>query len=78
MGEKQEGKPVPRDLPDQQAGSGQDPWEAADSARPEDRGDGDRPEPDLPDPDEAGAGPDGTPRSGSVHPESPVPDEPSA
>ncbi|MFK0284317.1 hypothetical protein ACIQVL_28185 [Streptomyces sp. NPDC090499] len=73
VGEKQDGKPVPRDLPDQQAGPGRDPWEAAQSGRPESRGDG-----DLPDPDEAGAGPGGTPRSGSVHPEEPVPDEPSA
>ncbi|MEO3974762.1 hypothetical protein [Streptomyces sp. CAU 1734] len=31
----------------------------------------------APDPDEAGAGGDGEPRSGSVHPERPVPDEPS-
>ncbi|MGW3445026.1 hypothetical protein [Streptomyces sp. NPDC001076] len=74
MGDKQDGKPVPRDLPDQQAGPGQDPWEAAEGRRPQNgRDDG-----DLPDPDEAGAGPDGAPRSGSVHPENPVPDEPSA
>ncbi|MBW8793732.1 MAG: hypothetical protein JF597_09110 [Streptomyces sp.] len=73
MGEKQDGKPVPRDLPDQQAGSGQDPWEAAESGRPEVRRDD-----DLPDLDEAGAGPHGTPRSGSAHPEKPVPDEPTA
>ncbi|MER7182455.1 hypothetical protein ABT404_23715 [Streptomyces hyaluromycini] len=72
MGEKQGGKPVPRDLPDQQAGSGRDPWEAAEIRRPRDRDD------DLPDPDEAGTGPRGAPRSGAVHPEDPVPEEPSA
>ncbi|MER5791378.1 hypothetical protein [Streptomyces sp. NPDC001980] len=73
MGRKQDGKPVPRDLPDQQAGSGRDPWEAAESGRPEERGAA-----GLPDPDEAGAGPGDMPRSGSAHPENPVPDEPSA
>ncbi|MFG2958090.1 hypothetical protein ACGF5O_30795 [Streptomyces sp. NPDC048291] len=73
MGEKRGGKPVPRDLPDQQAGSGRDPWEAAESGRQEEHGDT-----GLPDPDEAGAGPRGAPRSGAVHPGDPVPDEPSA
>ncbi|WP_406431801.1 hypothetical protein OHB00_05490 [Streptomyces sp. NBC_00631] len=74
MGDKQDGRPVPRDLPDQQAGSGQDPWEAAEHRPPqEDRDDG-----GLPDTDEAGSGPRGAPSSGSVHPENPVPDEPSA
>jgi hypothetical protein len=70
---KQDGKPVPRDLPDQQAGSGEDPWETAESRPSQEHDDN-----DLPDPDEAGAGPGGTPRSGAVHPEAPVPDEPSA
>ncbi|MEV7979612.1 hypothetical protein [Streptomyces sp. NPDC086519] len=75
MGDKQDGKPVPRDLPDQQAGSGQDPWEAADSRRAqEDR----RYDGGLPDTDEAGTGLRGAPRSASAHPENPVPDEPSA
>ncbi|MFJ9561000.1 hypothetical protein ACIRQQ_13290 [Streptomyces fuscichromogenes] len=73
VGEKQGRKPVPRDLPDQQAGSGEDPWDAVESRgarRDDDEG--------LPDPDEAGTGPRGAPRSGAVHPEDPVPDEPSA
>ncbi|MGW7540080.1 hypothetical protein ACWGKQ_03005 [Streptomyces sp. NPDC054770] len=72
MDGKHDGKPVPRDLPDQQAGPGRDPWEAAESRPPQDHDD------DLPDPDEAGAGPGGTARSGALHPEDPVPDEPSA
>ncbi|MEU2354936.1 hypothetical protein ABZ599_18535 [Streptomyces misionensis] len=60
--------PVPRDLPDQQSG-------------PDDHWDPDHPAPgpaeDAPDPDEAGAGPRDAPRSGTVHPEHPAPQEPS-
>ncbi|MFS4096952.1 hypothetical protein [Streptomyces sp. AF1A] len=63
--------PVPRDLPDQQARA-DDPWDAAPG--PVD----DPPEEDeVPDTDEAGTGPRGAPRSGTVHPEHPAPDEPS-
>ncbi|MFE0516671.1 hypothetical protein [Streptomyces sp. NPDC058964] len=63
--------PVPRDMQDQQAGPGDDPWETAEteSARA-------RPGHDVPDTDEAGTGRRGAPRSGAVHPERPVPDEP--
>ncbi|MFF7330145.1 hypothetical protein ACIQU5_28455 [Streptomyces sp. NPDC090306] len=70
------GAPVPRDMPDQQAGADDDPWEVV-SARPDG---GDDPhdgaaDTELPDTDEAGAGRPGAPRSGQVRPESPVPDE---
>jgi len=72
-----ETKPVPRDMPDQQAGSDGDPWEpAADAPRPTEDED-ERPDPELPDTDEAGTGRRGAPRSGSPRPEHPVPDEPS-
>ncbi|MER7841362.1 hypothetical protein ABTY98_37145 [Streptomyces sp. NPDC096040] len=59
-------------MPDQQAGQGKDQWDAA-----EDRTD-EGPDAGVPDTDEAGTGPRGAPRSGSVHPENPLPDEPSA
>ncbi|MFB7653111.1 MULTISPECIES: hypothetical protein [unclassified Streptomyces] len=75
--------PVPRDLPDQQAGEGDDPWEAAAPTREQrehlqsDRADRDEDADDVPDTDEAGTGRQGAPHSGAVHPEHPVPDEPS-
>ncbi|MEU2337747.1 hypothetical protein ABZ770_34175 [Streptomyces sp. NPDC006654] len=72
MGEKQ-GRPVPRDMQDQQAGTGQDPWDTAEGRRTDERSE----DTAVPEPDEAGAGPQGAPRSGTVHPEAPVPDEPS-
>ncbi|MFE9450918.1 hypothetical protein [Streptomyces sp. NPDC006739] len=69
-----QGAPVPRDLPDQQARPGEDPWEAASSARPRH---GERePDPDVPDTDEAGTGPRGAPRQATVHSDHPTPDEP--
>jgi len=70
-----EAKPVPRDMPDRQAGAGEDPWEPADDSTrsAEDA----RPDPQVPDTDEAGTGRRGSPRSGSPRPERPVPDEPS-
>ncbi|GGQ82562.1 hypothetical protein [Streptomyces flaveolus] len=87
-GPGENGVPVPRDLPDQQAGAGEDPWEAAPARAKQDPADGTdddkeagRDEPadsgdtDVPDTDEAGTGPQGAPRSGNVHPEHPVPDE---
>ncbi|MGV4980545.1 hypothetical protein ACWC0C_26555 [Streptomyces sp. NPDC001709] len=67
--------PVPRDMPDQQAGAGEDPWEVAAGRPPEDDS---APPDDVPDTDEAGTGPRGAPRSGTVHPEHPAPDEPPA
>ncbi|MFE8015272.1 hypothetical protein ACFU3O_21340 [Streptomyces antibioticus] len=66
-----EGAPVPRDLPDQQAGAGDDPWDVdeSDPTEPEDG-------PDTPDTDEAGTGRRGAPHASGVHPDQPVPDEP--
>jgi hypothetical protein len=75
------GAPVPRDMPDQQAGKDDDPWEVV-STRP----DGDDPhdeaaDADLPDTDEAGTGRPGRPGSpspaqpGEPHSDAPVPDE---
>ncbi|GHI03652.1 hypothetical protein AQI88_35950 [Streptomyces cellostaticus] len=66
-------EPVPRDLPDQQARPGGDPWEAAAGQRPDDEPGAE----DVPEPDEAGTGPRGAPRSATVHPEHPTPQEPS-
>ncbi|MFF7389044.1 hypothetical protein ACFZAE_11455 [Streptomyces scabiei] len=70
--------PIPRDLPDQQATEGEDPWEAAPTgAAADERDEGDDEATDVPDTDEAGTGRQGAPRSGSANPEQPVPDEPS-
>ncbi|MEU6777383.1 hypothetical protein [Streptomyces sp. NPDC046759] len=44
--------PVPRDMPDQQAGAGEDPWEAGPDEQPEDDA---SPAPDAPDADEPSA-----------------------
>ncbi|MDH6213805.1 hypothetical protein [Streptomyces pseudovenezuelae] len=68
-----DGGPVPRDLPDQQAREGEDPWEAAPGA---DAWDGAAE--DVPDTDEAGTGRQGAARPATVHPEHPTPDESSA
>ncbi|ELP61718.1 hypothetical protein ACKI1I_38315 [Streptomyces turgidiscabies] len=69
--------PVPRDLPDQQAGADEDPWDLDDDAQ-EATGPDERPDPEVPDTDEAGTGRRGAPHSGSPRPEQPVPDEPTA
>ncbi|WP_046733928.1 hypothetical protein [Streptomyces humi] len=61
-------------MPDQQAGAGRDPWEAAEGHDPDQEA-GDTA---VPDTDEAGTGLRGAPSSGAVHPEAPPPDEPSA
>ncbi|MPY57353.1 hypothetical protein [Streptomyces spongiae] len=66
-------EPVPRDLPDQQAHGGDDPWDVATEG--DSQNDEDTPATDVPDPDEAGSGRRGDPKSGSVHPEQPVPNE---
>lgn len=71
-------EPVPRDMPDQQAQHTADRWDAHrtdgvsgdDEEAPDDE--------ELPDTDESGTGKRGAARSGAVHPEHPVPDEPSA
>ncbi|MFE9285007.1 hypothetical protein [Streptomyces olivaceus] len=81
-GPGENGTPVPRDLPDQQAGDHDDPWEAAAPTREQrehlqglDDEEADERERDVPDTDEAGTGRQGAPHSGAVHPEHPVPDE---
>ncbi|MFJ8137835.1 hypothetical protein [Streptomyces sp. NPDC096013] len=74
-GEGRETKPVPRDMPDQQAGAAGDAWEP-DGDAPRSAED-EQPDPQVPDTDEAGTGRHGSPRSGSPRPEHPVPDEPS-
>ncbi|MER6621680.1 hypothetical protein [Streptomyces sp. NPDC000931] len=86
-GPGENGAGVPRDLPDQQAGPDEDPWEVApaaaeresqkkadESEEPESGGAGS----DVPDTDEAGTGRQGAPHSASPNPEQPVPDESSA
>ncbi|MFE0254138.1 hypothetical protein [Streptomyces sp. NPDC059010] len=65
-------EPVPKDLPDQQADTGEDPWEV-----PVEPPDGATEADDVPDTDEAGTGRKGTTRSDTVHPEHPEPEEPS-
>ncbi|MET8245117.1 hypothetical protein ABZV31_12305 [Streptomyces sp. NPDC005202] len=76
------GAPVPRDMPDQQAHAGDDPWEAApvrERGETDEEAESAEPATDVPDTDEAGTGRRGVaPHSGSVNPEHPVPDEPSA
>lgn len=81
-GPGENGDPIPRDMPDQQADVGEDPWEVAprftgtgkkDKADAQDEAG--EPSDDVPDTDEAGTG-RGAPQKGTVHPEHPVPDEP--
>ncbi|MFE6412008.1 hypothetical protein ACFVOR_34335 [Streptomyces sp. NPDC057837] len=78
--------PVPRDMPDQQADAGEDPWEVAPRFTGTGKDDGDRaeeadgsgePAQDVPDTDEAGTGRQGAPSPGTGQTEDPVPDEPS-
>jgi hypothetical protein len=79
------GAPVPRDLPDQQAHTGEDPWEVAPERAGSDVTDEDEGAPgtDVPDTDEAGTGRQGAPHSGTEPSderepsEHPVPDDPS-
>ncbi|MFG2721191.1 hypothetical protein ACGFW5_23260 [Streptomyces sp. NPDC048416] len=66
-------EPIPRDLPDQQAGGEGDRWDAAD--HPDEGTHGDRPDREVPDTDEAGTGRRGAPHSGSKRPGHPVPHE---
>ncbi|MER7739240.1 hypothetical protein ABTX34_13070 [Streptomyces sp. NPDC096538] len=89
-GPGENGVGVPRDLPDQQAGPDEDPWEVApaaaerESERKADEAKGRAPEADdedgedgekVPDTDEAGTGRQGAPHSAASYPEHPVPDE---
>ncbi|WP_327319866.1 hypothetical protein [Streptomyces sp. NBC_01235] len=71
-GPGENGAPIPRDLPDQQADGGEDPWDVADAESPRE------PAEDVPDTDEAGTGRQGSPRADSGRSDHPVPDEPSA
>ncbi|GGV41307.1 hypothetical protein GCM10010277_29920 [Streptomyces longisporoflavus] len=70
----EEDKPVPRDLPDQQASDGEDHWEPQDESAT--TGNAPDADDDVPDTDEAGTGRRGAPHTGGVHPDQPVPDEP--
>lgn len=45
--------PVPRDMPDQQAGAAEDPWDAADPDRQDQPKEPDAPATDIPDTDES-------------------------
>ncbi|MFJ9147708.1 hypothetical protein ACIRP7_06465 [Streptomyces sp. NPDC102270] len=71
-GPGENGDPVPRDLPDQQAGEGEDPWEVATVPGGEPGTDESE---DVPDTDEAGTGRQGEQRSDTVHPEHPGAEE---
>ncbi|MET9504469.1 hypothetical protein ACFYO5_15400 [Streptomyces sp. NPDC006259] len=81
-GPGENGTPVPRDLPDQQADGGEDPWEIAPARSGENPGTSDESadagtDADVPDTDEAGTGRQGAPRPATVNPDQPTPDEPS-
>lgn len=74
-------KPIPRDLPDQQATDDEDPWDAVGTemrSALDERADPEIPDPEVPDTDESGTGRRGAPHSGSPRPEQPVPDESTA
>ncbi|MFF8594755.1 hypothetical protein ACF061_25545 [Streptomyces sp. NPDC015220] len=71
------GRPVPRDMPDQQAHGGEDPWEAADrsagTGSPRSGPAADK----VPDTDEAGTDRRGAPQPDAARPEEqPEPEEP--
>ncbi|MFJ1807317.1 MULTISPECIES: hypothetical protein [unclassified Streptomyces] len=74
-GPGESGAPIPRDLPDQQAGEGEDPWDIGDSEQPDEAS---NEAPDVPDTDESGTGRQGAPHADSGQSDDPVPDEPSA
>ncbi|MFJ7902026.1 hypothetical protein ACIQ6V_16310 [Streptomyces sp. NPDC096198] len=71
-------RPIPRDMPDQQARPTDDPWDIRTRRedRPRTAEDAARTADDVPDTDEAGTGRRGAPHRGTVHPEHPAPDEP--
>jgi hypothetical protein len=74
-------KPIPRDLPDQQAAADEAPWDVVGGEMQStfvERAELEGLDPEVPATDEAGTGRRGAPQSGSPHPEHPVPDEPSA
>ncbi|MFD6497106.1 hypothetical protein [Streptomyces sp. NPDC060188] len=69
--------PIPRDMPDQQARQGDDPWDVVSGADGREAG-GDESATDVPDTDEAGTARQGAPRSDTVHPEHPGAEESTA
>ncbi|WP_328752424.1 hypothetical protein OHT57_43190 [Streptomyces sp. NBC_00285] len=79
-GPGENGTPVPRDLPDQQAHEGDDPWEVGEGrarGNTVDTTETGEAEEDVPPTDEAGTGRQGSQQSDAVHPEHPEPEEPS-
>ncbi|WP_020127655.1 hypothetical protein [Streptomyces sp. 303MFCol5.2] len=84
-GPGENGTPIPRDPPDQQADGGEDPWDIGDpETSGQSGGSGGSGGPtgsgedasDVPDTDEAGTGRQGAPRAGSGQTDRPVPEEP--
>ncbi|MFE6821461.1 hypothetical protein [Streptomyces sp. NPDC057690] len=84
-GPGENGTPIPRDPPDQQADGGKDPWDIRDpepsggsaESGAADGSDGSGEDAsDVPDTDEAGTGRQGAPRAGSGQTDQPVPEEP--
>jgi len=75
-GPGENGDPVPRDLPDQQAGEGEDPWEAA-PARREAENAADDGDADADDADDGDAT-DGDADDTTGPEDEPTPDEPTA
>ncbi|MEU6273163.1 hypothetical protein ABZ871_12270 [Streptomyces populi] len=73
-GERPAPKPVPRDLPDQQAAPDEDPWDVVGTPGPS--APGDRPVAESRGADEADTGREGTPDPAGSPAEHPVPDEP--
>ncbi|MCF3118361.1 hypothetical protein IPZ68_01350 [Streptomyces arenae] len=71
----QDGDPVPRDLPDQQASEGDDPWDLDEETTT--TGNAPDADDDVPDTSEAGTGRRGTPDPHEVDQDSPQPEEPS-
>ncbi|CAM5366615.1 hypothetical protein SALBM311S_02386 [Streptomyces alboniger] len=79
-GPGENGEPVPRDLPDQQAHDGEDPWEVGagsargdtiDTTEPDDSENPDEAAADVPDTDESGTGRRGAPPAGRHRPRAP-------
>ncbi|MDR6978096.1 hypothetical protein J2X68_004820 [Streptomyces sp. 3330] len=81
-GPGENGAPIPRDLPDQQADGGEDRWDVGgpdpESGRSDESGDSAQSAPDVPDTDEAGTGRQGAPHAERGQSDHPVPEEPSA
>ncbi|MBC9724881.1 hypothetical protein H8R17_07860 [Streptomyces sp. TRM68367] len=64
-------------MPDQQADTARDRWEGSTDRADRAADEHEAAAADVPDTDQAGTGREGSPQSASVHPEQPVPDEPS-